>query len=320
MQPVPVLLYGLGPIGCRIAAAAVREPRLKIVGAVDVRTDLVDRSLAELVEGAPDVPIRARVAEFLSSAPERHTTVLHATSSWLVRVADQLRELLDAGLHVVSTCEELSWPFDRHPELSRELDERAGRAARTVVATGINPGFLMDQLPVVLTGATHDVRSVEVLRRQNPGKRRRSFQEKVGMDLSWADYQARAAGGGFGHVGLAESGRLVAAGLGWTIDNWADVLEPVRPDPVGGVLGTRQILTGATADGRTLALRFEAHSGVTEDVDEIAIGGTPPLRARFIGGVHGDDGTAAAVLRAARVIPSAPRGLVTVLDLPLRAR
>ncbi|MCA9513633.1 MAG: hypothetical protein KC635_01705, partial [Myxococcales bacterium] len=65
-------------------------------------------------------------------------------------------------------------------------------------------------------------------------------------------------------------------------------------------------------------LHFAAHSGVAASYDAIRLDGTPPISLRFDGGVFGDDATVAAVLAAARVIPRAPRGLVTVLDLPLR--
>jgi 4-hydroxy-tetrahydrodipicolinate reductase len=276
--------------------------------------------VASLVDGGPDVDVRASLADALPSPRPEHLMVLHATGSFLDRVGDQLFALIEAGVHVVSTCEELAYPWARAPDLSRDLNEKARAAGLTVVGTGINPGFLMDQFPVSLTGATHDVRSVRVTRVQNPRRRRIPFQKKVGMDITREEYAARQAAGGFGHVGLVESGRLIAAGLGWSIDAWDNTLEAVLSPSDDLVLGTRQILRGETADGRSIALRFEAQSGVEEDFDETIIEGTPPLHVRFQGGVFGDDGTAAAVLRAARVIPSAPRGLITVLDLPLRAR
>lgn len=316
---IPVIVFGLGPIGRRIAVAAHGDPLLKVIGAVDVNPELVGKRISDLERGGPDVGVVASLAEATGQGSQ-HLTVLHATGSYLDRIEDQFHELLDANVHVVSTCEELSYPFVRHPEVSSRIDAHARKAERTVVGTGINPGFLMDQLPVSLTGATHAVKSIEVTRKQNPRRRRVPFQRKVGCDISRAEYDERAASGSFGHVGLIESGRLIAAGMGWEIDDWADTLEPVQPDANGNVLGTRQVLTGSTADGKTVKLHFEAQSGVEEDYDETKIDGTPPLHLRFIGGVFGDDGTAAAVLRAARCIPSAPRGLVTVLDLPLRAR
>ena len=93
---------------------------------------------------------------------------------------------------------------------------------------------------------------------------------------------------------------------------------PCRIDGQELVAGTLETLEGSTADGRRICLHFEANAGVDEEFDEIVVDGRPPLTLRFKGGVFGDDATAAAVLRAARVVPSTRPGLVTVLDLPLR--
>ena len=319
-RPLPVIVQGLGAIGHTILAAVAGDAAFAIVGAVEIDKRLFGRALAEVVPGAPaDVYIRPSLGQARADAGLDEAVVLHATGSYLADVAAQFADALRLGLHVVSTCEELSYPFVRHPETARQLDEAARAAGRTLVGTGINPGFLMDALPLTLTAASHSIRSVRVTRVQNPALRREQFQRKVGMGLERATYDRLAALGTFGHVGFEESGRLLAAGLGWEVDAWEADLAAVQPDPAGPVLGTRQTLRGVTADGRRVDLRFEAQSGVTEAYDEIVIEGVPPLRMRFEGGVAGDDATAASVLRCARVIPAAPRGLVTVLDLPLRA-
>ena len=184
----------------------------------------------------------------------------------------------------------------------------------------MNPGLLMDRLPVFLASASSDIRSIRVERVQDPTSRRLPFQRKVGVGLSRAEFDAKAAGGGFGHVGLEESGRLIAVGLGWRIDAWTRDLRPVQPDPAAPVQGLVETLTGATDDGRRVSLLFEAQSGVAEPYDAVTIEGAPPLSLRFAGGVQGDAATAAAVVRAAHVLASAGHGLLTVLDLPLRRR
>ena len=146
---------------------------------------------------------------------------------------------------------------------------------------------------------------------------RDAFKEKVGMDITLQEYEKRLDGSHFGHVGLEESGRLIAVGFGWQIDTWEHDMLPVQPDPDGLVLGTRETLRGMTADGRCISLHFEARSGIDVSYDEIIVDGAPPLHLRFEPGVPGDETTVASVLRCARVIPRAPRGLQTVLDLPL---
>ncbi len=319
-MPLPVIVQGLGPIGQRILLAAHRDPRLWVVGAVDIDKRLFGRSLAEVVDGGPEeVAVRPSLGQARAEAGLAEATVLQATGSYLADVSIQIEEAVNLGFHVVSTCEELAYPFDRHPERSQAIDAAAKAAGRTVVGTGVNPGFLMDQLPVALTAVSHDVRAITVKRVQNPQRRRVPFQEKVGMDVTRAEWESRLETGKFGHVGLEESGRLLAKGLGWEIDEWQRSMDPVQPDPEGLVLGTLEVLRGSTTDGKTLTLHFEAQSGVDPPYDSIEVEGTPPLHLRFDDGVLGDEATAAAILRCARVIPSAPRGLITVLDLPLRA-
>ncbi len=320
-SPLPVVVQGLGPIGQRILAAAQADPQIAVLGVVDISESLVGHDASSLIEGAPALTVHRTLEEVRAALPRsgpQPEAVLHATGSKLDSVATQFEEALRLQLHVISTCEELAYPFARHQEIAQRLDAQALAQDCSLVGTGVNPGFVMDQIVVAAAGASHGVRSVAVHRVQNPAPRRESFREKVGMDIPRLEYDRLAASGTFGHVGLVESGCLIAAGLGWEISNWTERLEPVQSDGQDLVLGTMQIAHGTTADGREIHLHFEAQSGVRDDFDEIAVEGTPPIKLRFLGGVFGDEATAAAVLRAARVIRSAPRGLITVLDLPLR--
>ena len=315
---LPVIVQGLGPIGRLIVEAALGDPALEVVGAVEIDPDLAGRPLAEVVEGAPRVAIRESVAQAREDPRADGGILLHCTGSHLDRVAPQIEEALRQELHVVSTCEELTFPHVRHAEIAADLDRLARSAGRTVVATGVNPGFLMDALPASLASISHGITSVSVRRVQDPSRRRVPFQQKVGMGLSPAEWEARRSAGGFGHVGLEESARLLAAALGWTLGDWRHEMVPCRIDGHELVAGTLEMLEGSTADGRSICLHFEANAGADEEFDEIVVDGRPPLTLRFEGGVFGDDATAAAVLRAARVVPNTRRGLVTVLDLPLR--
>lgn len=316
--PLPIVVQGLGPIGVRIAEAALGEPALRVAGAVEINPEMVGRRLSEFVEGAPGVAVRDSVAAARADAGGDDAILVHCTGSYLDRIAGQLEEALEHGFHVVSTCEELTYPYERHPEIAASIDAQAREAERTVVATGVNPGFLMDALPASLASISHGITSVSVRRVQDPSRRRIPFQRKVGMGLSVEEWEARRDAGGFGHVGLVESARLLADSLGWALTEWRHDMVPCRADGHASVAGTLETLSGTTSDGRSVSLHFEANAAVDVEYDEIVVDGTPPLTLRFDGGVFGDDATAAAVLRAARVIPNARRGLVTVLDLPLR--
>ena len=63
---------------------------------------------------------------------------------------DQLLECLGAGCCVVSTCEELAYPYRKHPDLSAQLDAAAKEEGVALVGTGVNPGFVMDKLVLTL--------------------------------------------------------------------------------------------------------------------------------------------------------------------------
>ena len=317
-SPLPVIIQGLGPIGRTIAKAALAQPALELVGAVDIADDLVDRPLADVVDGAPaGITIRRTVAQARLDAQAQGGILLHATSSYLRNAAPQFEEALRQGLHVVSTCEELAFAQMRHPDIAAGLDVLARRGQLTIVGTGVNPGFLMDALPASLQSISHDIRSITVTRKQDPSRRRIPFQQKVGMGLSRAEWEAKRDAGGFGHVGLEESARLLAYSLGWKLIDIDHQMEPAGE--AGGVVGgTLETLTGTTVDERAIHLHFEANANLEDEYDQIQVDGTPPLDLKFAGGVFGDEATAAAVLRAAKVIPHTRRGIATVLDLPLR--
>lgn len=308
----PVIVQGLGPMGRDIARAVAADPRFELVGAVDPAADVVGRPVGEVLDVAlPPTMEVVRSLDLAHGFAPMAEIVLHATSSWLGTVEEQLEDALSLGLGVVSTCEELAWPWRRHPERAERLDRLARDHGCTVVGTGVNPGFLMDRLPVVLAACSHDVRAIRIHRRLDPRPRRSSFRRKIGLGLTRAELEE--AGPGFGHVGLRESGEILAHGLGWGDLRWEESVAPAFDGD--DVVGLTHTLRG---DGGRVELVFEAHTGVTASEDLVAVDGTPPLRLRFDGGVFGDDATVAAVLHAAWVLPRAPRGLISVLDLPLR--
>ena len=317
--PLPVIIQGLGPIGLRLAAAAAADPFLELVGAVEIRPQMVDQPLSSFAAGVhPDLVIRQSVAQARVDALAEGGILLHCTGSYLEQVSPQIEEALRQDLHVVSTCEELAFAQHRHPEIAAGLDLLARRAGRTVVGTGVNPGFLMDALPASLSSISHSIRRVRVERVQNPRRRRGPFQQKVGLDFSREQWEARRAAGGFGHVGLEESARLLAYALGWKLVDWRHEMSAIQPDPARPVQGTLETLRCSTYAGEAVELHFEANGAAAQEYDQIEVDGRPPLKLRFEGGVFGDDATIASVLRAARVIPHTRRGLATVLDLPLR--
>jgi hypothetical protein len=321
-----VVCYGLGPIGLGIARLALARPGIEIVGAIDVDPQKAGRDLGELLgDTAIGVPISTDAAATLNAT--RPAVVLHATSSALAAVVPQLIQIAEAGANVVSTCEELAYPWTAHPQLAAELDAAARRAGVTLLGTGVNPGYAMDALPLMLTAPCAAVRAVRVLRIVDAGRRRGPLQRKVGAGLTVEQFNSGVRAGTIRHVGLPESLHMLATSLGWQLDRSTDTIEPVIADQrittefvavePGQVAGVRQVARGFVGEREAISLELRMYVGAPDPQDTVEIDGEPPVRMTVAGGLHGDIATAAIVINA---IPSAVRagaGLASMADAPL---
>ena len=322
-QRIRTLLFGVGAIGAGIGRLAAQREELELVGAVDGAPDKAGRSLYQTLAvdrpgGAADPSIEADAARALAAA--RPQVVLHATGSYLADVLPQLLACVRAGANVVSTCEELSYPWRRHPELAKQLDAEAKAHGVTVLGTGVNPGFVMDTLAIVLSGVCQRVERLRITRIVDVATRRPQLQRKVGAGLTVEEFRARVKTGRFGHVGLQESCWMVAAGLGWQLDALEESIEPVAA-PDGSAAGMRQTARG-TLDGSTvIEAVVQMSMGAERPRDEIEIVGTPPVLLVIEGGVQGDLATAAVIMNAVPRVVDHDRtgGLITMLELPLVA-
>ena len=152
MEKINVFIYGCGVMGRKVTEALLDKESLNIVGAIDVDPELVGRDLGEILDNPTSLGINIeKDAEALFSRVDAQAVVL-TTTSHLKSVVQQVNQCIRAGLNVISTCEELSFPWKRHPELTKTIDSLAKENGVTVVGTGINPGYLMDALPLILTG------------------------------------------------------------------------------------------------------------------------------------------------------------------------
>ncbi len=146
---IPTVIMGLGTIGREIARAALAKTGLEIVAAVDLDPSRAGKPLAEVLGvEAPAVTITASAAEAFARA--KGGILLHATGSRLAQIKDQLFAACEAGLSVVSTCEELAYPFLKNADLAEELDRRAQKSGVAILGTGVNPGFVLDRLAATL--------------------------------------------------------------------------------------------------------------------------------------------------------------------------
>jgi hypothetical protein len=151
-KKIRAIQYGVGPIGASIARLMREKQAIEIIGAIDTDPAKIGRDLGELI-GAQDAPWGVKVSADAKEVLEQNAdVVIHSTSSSLPKVMDQLLMCLEAESCIVSTCEELSYPFRTHPQLAAKLDSAAKDFGVALVGTGVNPGFVMDKLVVTLAG------------------------------------------------------------------------------------------------------------------------------------------------------------------------
>lgn len=324
--PIRVVHAGLGPIGRAIVTALLDMPGVELVGAVDIDPAIAGKPLSEIVPHpkAPKTKIRDRMSAALRR--EQPALVTQTTGSHLSAVFDSLMEIISAGVSVVTTAEELLYPWHRSPSRATALQTTATKAGARLLGTGINPGFLMDLLPVVMTHASRNVRGVRAERVVDVATRRGPLQRKVGAGLSVKEFRSRVSAGRLGHVGLQESALLVAHKLGWTLASLHESIEPVvaetemRTEHVtveaGAAAGVHQIARGHTSNGRSLELDLTMCLGAKDPHDAVRIDGEPPIDLRLNGGVAGDSATISCVVSAIPRLMLLPPGLWTVADLP----
>jgi len=326
MEKVRIIQYGLGPIGSAVARHVVERRGLELVSCVDIDPAKYGRDAGEVI--GLDYTLGFDVAGTLGQALERTQAevVIHTTSSYFDLFEDQIVEILEAGLDIVSTAEELSFPWIANAQQAARIDSAAKRAGKTVLGTGVNPGFLMDALPLFMTAISQQVDRIEVTRVINASTRRGPFQAKIGSGLTVETFNEKMAAGRMGHVGLPESVGMVFDTLGKTLARYESTVEPVIAEQLtatehfevqpGQVRGLKQVARGYTDDGEFMTLTFMAALDADQDGDTITVTGKPNLEVK-LQGTNGDLATVAIAVNAVRRVKEAAPGLVTMRDLPI---
>lgn len=327
MKRFKVAQFGLGPIGLESLRLAASQPWMEIVGAVDNDPAKAGRPLTD-VAGVPalDGLVVARDLEelFRESQPE---VILHTASSSAARSLEQMRPALELGVSVASTCEELIFPALKAPALVPEYTGLCRHTGARVVATGVNPGFVMDVLPICVTAVSRTVERIEVTRVVDAATRRQPLQAKIGSGQAVESFAAKLREGRAGHAGLRESLALVAHAMGWGLDSLVEHAEPVVAASrietkffqveAGQVCGIHQRAVGMQGGRERIVLDISMYLGAPNPHDRIVVTGRPPLDVVVQGGVAGDDATVAALINVVPRLMAAPAGLHLATDLPL---
>jgi 4-hydroxy-tetrahydrodipicolinate reductase len=310
-----------------VARLVLEQPGLQVVGATDPSDSLAGRDLGTVL--GLGRRLRIKVAgnpeKFVRKA--RADVAILCTASAAKAVKPQLAALLQRGMNVVTTCEEMAFPAPASAGVFRDLDKIARRKKVTALATGVNPGYAMDALALMLTAPCARVNRVAVTRVVDAGTRRLPLQRKVGAGLNLAQFRRAMTEGAVRHVGLRESAHMIAAGLGWKLDSVEETLEPaIAPRDLdteylrvaaGSAAGVKQTARGYRNGELAISLDLQMYVGAENPRDHVLVDGEPPVDMTIRGGLAGDVATAALVVNVIPKVVAAAPGVTTMKDLPL---
>ena len=323
---IKIAQFGLGPIGIETLKLAATKSWVEIIGGIDIDPAKAGKSLGDLA----GLPALAKAMVFRSlddllAVAGKPDVIFHTSVSKIKPACDQIEPMARHGISVVSSCEELLFPSLRDPAAAARLDTTCQQFGARVLGTGVNPGFVMDLLPLCLTGVCRSVKAVHAQRVVNATTRRGPLQKKIGSGLPPSEFEKLFAEGQAGHAGLPESAALIAHCLGWKISRLTetckamvaeqDINTPYVRVKKGQCCGLHQHGEAAVNGRVVITLDLKMYLDAPDPHDSCQIDGEPPLSMTISTGVAGDAATVSSLVNAAPRILRAPPGLLLMTDI-----
>ena len=323
----PLFIFGLGEIGKIVLRNIIKREGIKLAGVIDIDPEKVGKSVYEItgIEEFKDIYIEKDAEGVLKK--RKNGVVIHLVSSYIKDVINQYFLILDMGHHIITTTEEMTDLYLKHPRLAKKLSEMAKKKKKVIIPTGVNPGFAMDLLPIIFSGVFEEIKEIKVERINNASKRRYPLQRKIGSGLNPSEFKGKWEKREIGHVGLLESGSIIARTLKLKIKKIEEICNPkiaknyiktdffeVHPGYVCGILHEVKI---ETEEDIKINLFLEMSLDAENPRDTIYIEGKPSLKLEIPGGLPGDESTASIVTNWIDRIFNMSPGLWTIDKLYL---
>ncbi|MEG1528540.1 MAG: 2,4-diaminopentanoate dehydrogenase [Clostridia bacterium] len=333
-QNIKVAIWGFGAMGSGICKTLLGKKGVDIVGVCDIHPLRVGKSIFEMLKvergDRADVLVQSDISKVVFN--KNCDIAVLATDSYTAKAFDKIKYIVEQGVNVISTAEEMSYPKAQQPKLAQKIDLLAKEHNVSVLGTGINPGLIMDLLVVCLTGCMTDVTGIEAKRVNSLSPFGPAVMEEQGVGISVKEFEDGVTSGKLaGHVGFAESVNMIADALSWKIDKFTQQMKPIvttvdRKSPygkadAGDVAGVN--MTGqAYVDGEVKInmihpQQIEPEMEGTFTGDYITLAGNPPVSMSIKPEVNGGIGTIAMVVNMIPACINADSGLVTMIDLPV---
>lgn len=329
---IKVIMCGLGAMGSGMARMIAEKQGIDIVAAIDASAEKKGKSLKDVlgINKYSEVIIRDDFENTIMNTEA--DVVLLAIDSFLEKVYPYIEFILKSKKNCITIAEEMAYPYTINQELSDKMNDIAKENDVTLLGTGVNPGFVLDTLVVVLSAACRKIEKIKAVRINDLSPFGTTVMKTQGVGLSEKEfYEGLEDGSIVGHIGFKQSIPLVAKALGITIDDIEELREPIisktyRKTPYaevkpGMVAGCRHIAYGKYK-GEVL-ITMEHPQQVLPELENIKTGdyieilGDPKLSLSILPETPGGIGTIALAVNMIPQVISASAGLKTMIDLPL---
>jgi len=335
MKRLKVMIWGFGAMGKGISEMILEKEGFQIVGVCDLNPNLVGKDIYEVLEISKDnknerVFISDNIDDILNN--QKIDIVILATDSFTKKAYDKIIKIAKQGINVISTAEEMAYPYAQESKLAMEIDKVAKENNVTVLGTGINPGFIMDLLAISLTGVMRKVDFIECERVNSLSPFGPTVMEEQGVGISLEKFNKLSEKNQLaGHVGFKESVHMIADAVGVKIDKFDQQMKPIITSvdrrskygtaKKGNIAGINMTAQGYSNGNMFIDMKhpqqIEPELEGTQTGDYIKIKGLPEVNMSITPEIDGGIGTIAICVNMIPHVLNAKPGLKTMIDLPV---
>jgi len=331
VKSIKVVLWGLGSMGSGMAKYLIDKQGIEITGAIAHRESKKGKDLAEFIDREEETGVKI-VNDPLAVIKEDVDVVLHATSSFVTEVFEQLKLIVEQKVNVITIAEEMAYPSVVDEDITAKLNQLAEENGVSILGTGINPGFVLDLLILTMTGACTEVNKIEAARVNDLSPFGPTVMKTQGVGTTVEEFKKGVNEGKIvGHIGFQQSIQMIADRLGWKLDEIVERREPIVSETnrqtlhvkvaLGMVAGCKHIAHGIVDGEKKIVLEHpqQIHPGKegVDTGDYIKIDGIPGINVANKPEIPGGIGTMAVAINMIPHIINTKAGLVTMSDLPV---
>jgi len=156
-HPYRVVQWATGNVGSHSLRAIIQHPQMTLAGLYVHSESKVGRDAGELCGvGAVGIKATRDIEDIIALKPDCVVYMQQGCNF------DDLCRLLEAGINVVTTRDEVQYPASMDPGIRERVEAACGRGNSSIHATGSSPGFITEAVPLVLASIQRRLDSLRI--------------------------------------------------------------------------------------------------------------------------------------------------------------